>query len=61
MNYEPIKFVHRLSKCGKYYIHQTILTDIKPVSYVDKVKTKPDEETLPKTVIDEIVENMNYS
>jgi hypothetical protein len=41
-----IEFQARKSKDGKYIIHRTVFTDIKPVAYYDKVLTAAGEEVL---------------
>lgn len=34
-----VEFVARKSKDGKYIIHKTVITDIKPIAYYEKVLT----------------------
>lgn len=44
-----IQFLARKSKDGKFIIHQTIVTDIKPIAYYEKVLTNTGAEQLVTT------------
>jgi hypothetical protein len=51
-----MEFIVRKSKDGKYIIHKTIITDIKPIAYYDKVLSS--EAVFDEATADEIDEDI---
>ena len=41
-----LEFITRKSKDGKYIIHKTVITDIKPTTYYEKVLSSEAEDTV---------------
>jgi len=44
-----VEFIARKSKDGKYMIHKTVFTDIKPIAYYEKVLASDETESVDTT------------